>query len=171
MNSFDAVVYLGLTIAVVTGFNTGLLRSAIAILAYIAAMPIAMGLVPLVSPQLDGQHALPFGQNSVLFFGAFLVIGMVLGKLACITLDDVIGPRTGVGDRLGGAALGAVRVGLIAITVVLIFDRLLPANQQPAFMAGSKLRPVLSAAGQMGIKSLPPDLVAAIDRLKKDRHI
>jgi membrane protein required for colicin V production len=171
MNSFDAVVYLVLTIAVVTGFNTGLLRSAITILAYIAAMPIAMGLVPLVSPQLDGQLAPPFAQNSLLFFGAFLVIGMVLGKLACIALDDVIGPQAGVGDRLAGAALGAVRVGLIAITVVLIFDRLLPANQQPAFLAGSKLRPLLSAAGQMGIKSLPPDLVAAIDRLKKGRHI
>ncbi|MGC1842548.1 MAG: CvpA family protein, partial [Pseudolabrys sp.] len=122
MNSFDAVVYLGLIIAVVIGFNTGLLRSAIAILAYIAAMPIAMGLVPLVSPQLDGQHALPFAQNSPLFFGAFLVIGMVLGKLTCLALDDIIGPQAGIGDRLGGAALGAVRVGLIAITVMLIFD-------------------------------------------------
>ena len=128
MNSFDAVVYLGLIIAVVIGFNTGLLRSAIAILAYLAAMPIAMGLMPLVSPQLDGQHALPFAQNSLLFFGAFLVIGMVLGKLACLALDDIIGPQAGIGDRLGGAALGAVRVGLIAITVVLIFDQLVPAN-------------------------------------------
>jgi membrane protein required for colicin V production len=171
MNSFDAVVYLGLTIAVVTGFNTGLLRSAIAILAYIAAMPIAIGLVPLVSPQLDGQHALPFAQNSPLFFGAFLVIGMVLGKLACIVLDDIIGPQAGIGDRLGGAALGAVRVGLIAITVVLIFDQLVPTNLQPPFMTGSRLRPVLSVAGQLGVKSLPPDLVAAIERLKKDRHI
>jgi membrane protein required for colicin V production len=171
MNSFDAVVYLGLTIAVVVGFKTGLLRSAIAILAYIAAMPIAMGLVPLVSPQLDGQHALPFAQNSPLFFGAFLVIGMVLGKLACIVLDDIIGPQAGIGDRLGGAALGAVRVGLIAITVVLIFDQLVPTNLQPPFMTGSRLRPVLSVAGQLGVKSLPPDLVAAIERLKKDRHI
>src|SRR5829696_9499923 len=116
MNSFDAVVYLGLIVAVVIGFNTGLIRSAIAILAYVAAMPIAMGLVPLVSPQLDGQHALPFGQNSGLFFGVFLVTGMVLGKLACIALDDIIGPQAGLADRLGGAALGAVRVGLIAIT-------------------------------------------------------
>jgi membrane protein required for colicin V production len=171
MNSFDAVVYLGLTVAVVIGFNTGLSRSAIAILAYIAAMPIAIGLVPLVSPQLDGQHASPFAQNSPLFFGAFLVIGMVLGKLACMVLDDIIGPQAGIGDRLGGAALGAVRVGLIAITIVLIFDQLVPANLQPAFMTGSRLRPVLSAVGQMGVKSLPPDLVAAIDRLKKDRHI
>ena len=97
MNSFDAVVYLGLIIAVVIGFNTGLLRSAIAILAYVAAMPIAMGLVPLVSPQLDGQHALPFAQNAPLFFGAFLVIGMVLGKLTCMALDDIIGPQAGIG--------------------------------------------------------------------------
>jgi membrane protein required for colicin V production len=171
MNSFDAVVYLGLIIAVVIGFNTGLLRSAIAILAYIAAMPIAMGLVPLVSPQLDGQHALPFAQNSGLFFGVFLVIGMVLAKLSCVVLDDIIGPQAGIADRLGGAALGAVRVGLIAITVVLIFDQLVPANLQPAFMAGSKLRPPLSAAGQLGVRSLPPELMAAIDRLKKDRHI
>jgi membrane protein required for colicin V production len=171
MNSFDAVVYLGLIIAVVIGFNTGLLRSAIAILAYIAAMPIAIGLVPLVSPQIDGQHALPFAQNSPLFFGAFLVTGMVLGKLTCLALDDIIGPQAGIGDRLGGAALGAVRVGLIAITVVLIFDQLVPTNLQPPFMTGSRLRPMLSAAGQLGVKSLPPDLVAAIDRLKKDRHI
>ena len=70
----------------------------------------------------------PFAQNSPLFFGAFLVIGMVLGKLACFVLDDIIGPQAGIGDRLGGAALGAVRVGLIAITVVLIFDQLVPAN-------------------------------------------
>jgi membrane protein required for colicin V production len=42
MNSFDAVVYLGLAIAVVTGFNTGLLRSALTILAYLIAMPIAV---------------------------------------------------------------------------------------------------------------------------------
>ena len=171
MNSFDTVVYLGLIIAVVIGFNTGLLRSAITILAYIAAMPIAMGLAPLVSPQPDGQLALPFGQNSPLLFGVFLVTGIVLGKLVCLVLDDVIGSQAGVGDRLAGAALGAVRVGLIAITVVLIFDQLVPANLQPAFMTGSRLRPMLSAAGHMGIKSLPPDLVAAIDRLKKDRHI
>ena len=95
MNSFDAVVYLGLVIAVVTGFNTGLLRSAITILAYLVAMPIAVGLMSLVSPQLDGQHASPFAQNSLLFFGVFLVAGMVLGKLARMALDDTIGPQAG----------------------------------------------------------------------------
>ena len=171
MNSFDIVVYLGLAVAMVTGFNTGLLRSALTILAYLVAMPIAIWLAPLLSPQIGDKLALPFAQNPLLFFGAFLVIGMVLGKVARVTLDYAIGPHAGMADRLGGAALGVARVGLIGTTLVLIFDQLLPANQQPAFMTGSRLQPLLSVAGKLGIRSLPPDVTAAIDRLRKDRHI
>ena len=87
-----------------------------------------------------------------------------------MALDDAIGPEAGIGDRLAGAVLGAVRVGLVAITLVLIFDQLVPADRQPAFLTGSHLRPLLSLAGQKGFKSLPPDVTAYIDRLKKDRQ-
>jgi membrane protein required for colicin V production len=124
-----------------------------------------------LSPQVSDKLPLPFVQNPLLFFGAFIIIGMLLGKIARTALDDAIGSQAGVIDRVGGAVLGAVRVGLIAITLVLMFDQLLPANQQPAFVADLRLRPLLSAAGQLGVRSLPPDLMAAIDRLKKDRHI
>jgi len=68
MNSFDAVVYLGLVIAVVTGFNAGLLRSAVTILAYLIAMPIAVWAMSIVSPQIDGRLGSPLTQNSLLFF-------------------------------------------------------------------------------------------------------
>jgi membrane protein required for colicin V production len=30
---------------------------------------------------------------------------------------------------------------------------------------------MFSSAGQMGLKSLPPDIAAYVDRLKKDRRI
>jgi len=43
MNIFDAAIYLGLIVAVVTGFNAGFLRSLVTILAYLVAMPIASG--------------------------------------------------------------------------------------------------------------------------------
>jgi membrane protein required for colicin V production len=171
MNSFDAVVYIGLVIAVVTGFNAGLLRSAVTILAYLVAMPIAVWAMSLVSPGIDGKAGTPLMQNSLLFFGTFLISGIVLGKLMRMALDDAIGPQAGIGDRLAGAALGAVRVGLVAVTVVLIFDQLVPSDRQPAYLVGSQLRPLLSVAGQRGFKSLPPDVVAYIDRLKKDRRI
>ena len=171
MNSFDAVVYLGLLVAVVTGFNAGLLRSAATILAYLIAMPIAVWAMSLISPQIDGKFGSPLTQNSLLFFGIFLIVGIVLGKLMRMALDEAIGPGTGIGDRLAGAALGAVRVGLVAITLLLIFDRFVPVDRQPAYLTGSQLRPLLSVAGQKGFQSLPPDVVAYIDRLKKDRRI
>jgi membrane protein required for colicin V production len=171
MNSFDAAVYLGLAVAVITGFNAGLLRSAVTILAYLIAMPISVWAMSMVSPRIDNQFGSPLMQNSLLFFGIFLVAGMVLGKMMRIALDDTIGSEAGIGDRLAGAVLGAVRVGLVAITLVLIFDSLVPTERQPAFLIGSQLRPLLSVAGQRGFKSLPPDVVAYIDRLKRDRRI
>jgi len=171
MNSFDAVVYLGLVIAVVTGFNAGLLRSAVTILAYLMAMPIAVWAMSLVPSRVDGQPGSPLTQNSLLFFGIFLIAGMGLGKLMRMALDETIGNEAGLGDRLAGAVLGAVRVGLVAITLVLIFDSLVPSDRQPAYLAGSQLRPLLSAAGQRGFRSLPPEVTATIDRLKKERRI
>ena len=171
MNSFDIAVYLGLMIAVVTGFNTGLLRSALTILAYLLAMPIALWVMSVISPHLNATPASPLSQSWLLFFGVFLVAGMALGKMARMALDEAIGSEAGIADRLGGATLGAIRVGLVATTFVLIFDQLLPANRQPKFLNGSQLRPLFSAAGQMGFRSLPPDVAATIDRLKKEQHI
>lgn len=169
MNSFDIAVALGLLIAVVTGFRTGLLRSALTILAYLLAMPIALWLMSVLSPRFEANP--PLTQGFVMFFAVFLVTGMVLGKLARMALDDAIGSEAGIADRLGGAALGAVRVGLVATSFVLIFDQLLPAGRQPAFLNGSQLRPWFSAAGARGVRSLPPDVAATIDRLKRERHI
>jgi membrane protein required for colicin V production len=171
MNSFDAIVYLGLSLAVVTGFNTGLLRSALTILAYLIAMPIAVWLMSLLPPGIGGDPIASFMQKSLLLFAIFLVAGIGLGKLMRMALDETIGPGAGIGDRLAGALLGAVRIGLVAITLVLIFDSLVPADRQPAYLVGSQLRPLLSAAGQKGFKSLPPEVTATIDRLKKERRI
>ena len=171
MNGFDAVVYVGLLVAVVTGFNAGLLRSAVTILAYLIAMPVAVWAMSLISPRIDSKFGSPLTQNSLLFFGIFLVAGIVLGKLMRMALNETIGAEAGLGDRLGGAVLGAVRVGLVAITLVLIFDSLVPLDRQPAYLANSQLRPLFSAAGQRGFRSLPPEVAAAIDRLKKEHRI
>jgi membrane protein required for colicin V production len=169
MNGFDAAVYLGLVIAVVTGFNAGLLRSAVTILAYLIAMPIAVWAMSLVAG--GDQPGTPLLQNAPILFVIFLATGIGLGRLMRMALDETFGSEPGLGDRLAGAALGAVRVGLIATTVVLMFDTLVPSDRQPAYLTASRLRPLLSVAGQRGFQSLPPDVVAYIDRLKKDPRI
>jgi membrane protein required for colicin V production len=168
---FDIAIYAGLALAAVVGFNTGLLRSAITILAYLVATPAAVWVMSFVAPRLGGNAVSSLLQNWVLFFGALLVIGMMLGKFARMALDETMGAEAGIGDRLAGATLGAVRVVLIATSLVLVFDQLVPADRQPAFLQGSHLRPLLSAVGQRGFSSLPPEFAATVDRLKKAQRI
>ncbi|MGY3646312.1 membrane protein required for colicin V production [Bradyrhizobium sp. LM4.3] len=151
MNSFDLAVYAALAIAIGFGFRTGLLGSAMTILAYLLAAPIAVALMPLIVPQVAGNPNSPLLQNWIWFFGIFVVVGMLFGYLGRLALSDTI-REAGIGDRLGGAALGAIRVGLVATTLVLVFDQIVPANRQPPFLAGSHLRPLFSAAGTDGLQ-------------------
>jgi membrane protein required for colicin V production len=171
MNSFDAIVCVGLVFAVVTGFNTGLVRSAVTILAYLVAAPIAMWAMSALSLPASGNLASVLTQNGLVFFGIFLFAGIALGKLARMAVDEAIGSQAGIVDRLCGALLGAVRVGLIAVTIVLVIDQSLPPRLQPPWLTSSQLRPWLSAAGQKGVRSLPPDVAATLDRLKRSQQI
>jgi membrane protein required for colicin V production len=169
MNIFDIAIYAGLLIAVVGGFHVGLLRSAATIVGYLIAMPVAVWIAGLISPQRSAETSLLEGPS--LLFIVFLVAGIMFGKLLRMVVDEITGTDVGLLDRLAGALLGAVRLFLVAITMVLIVDQLMPANRQPAFLNQSSLRPTLSWAAAQGIKSLPPDIVAYIDRLKRQYRL
>lgn len=170
MNSFDVAVLACLIGAMAFGFRAGLLRSAATILAYLVAMPIAVWVTGIAAPHI-AIGAFGSLQNPLLFFAAFMVAGAALSGLLRMAVNDVIGPDIGLGDRLGGALLGAVRVGLVAVTLVLIFEQLVPARAQPAYLTGSQLRPWLALAGQNGIRALPPDVTATIEQWKRDHRI
>lgn len=169
MSAFDVIVYIALGAAVALGFRAGLVRSALTIVGYIFAMPLAAWIDSFIEPRL-GAAAAPT-QTSLLLFAIFVVCGIVLGGLLRLAVDDLIGSQIGWADRFGGAALGAVRVFLVAVTMVLIFDQMIPAKAQPSFLAGSHLRPMLSKAGQTGFKSLPPEVTAYIEQLKRTHRI
>jgi membrane protein required for colicin V production len=59
----------------------------------------------------------------------------------------------------------------VAVLMVMIFDRIIPANREPAWLSQSRLRPVLSAAGRQGLRALPPNVIAYIDQLKRKRGL
>jgi membrane protein required for colicin V production len=170
MNGFDAVVYILAIAAVVMGFKAGLLRSAATILAYVSAMPIAVAATRLISDVPMGKSYPLWAQNSLVFFAIFLGAAVVLGALLRTAVSETVGPRIGLADRFAGSVFGAVRIALVAVTVVVVFDRLIPLDRQPAFLNGSHLRPLLSAAGHMSLKSLPPDITEFVDQLKQDRR-
>jgi membrane protein required for colicin V production len=171
MNSFDAIVYLALIVAVIFGFRAGLLRSLAIIVGYLFAMPIAVWAISLVSTPSNGEFGPPWLQNSLPFSAVFLIGGIVLGKLLQLAVNEMIGSEIGLVDRVAGGALGAARVGLVAITLVLVFDQIVPPNLQPAFFSGSQLRPIFLRIGDSGFRALPPDVTATIDQWKRDRHL
>lgn len=169
-NPFDIAIYIVLFVAVVMGFMSGLLRSLATIFGYLAAAPLAVVATPYLAP-LAAQFKLPPTQTWLLFAGVFIVFGMVLSALLRMAVNEMVGPNVSIPDRLAGAVLGAVRIGLLAVLLVLIFDRIIPAGREPAFLVGSQWRPVLSQAGRAGLRSLPPDVTAFIDRLKRARGL
>ena len=169
MNGFDAAVCVLALVAVITGFNTGLLRSLATIIGYLCAMPLAIAATPPITSLLVEKFNVPWAQNPLLVFAVFLIAGIALAALLRSAVSEIVGPSISVADRFTGALLGAIRVALVAVTLVLIFDRIIPPDRQPDFLKGSQLKPVLSVAGQIGLKSLPPEVTAFIDRLKRDR--
>ena len=170
MNTFDIVVFVATLAAIASGFKAGLLRSAVTILAYLIAMPTAVFLMSALPANTGTGFGSSLAERSPILFGIFLVTGTVIAKSMRMALEDMVGDEPGIGDRLGGASLGLVRAGLVAITFVLSFDQL-GSGRQPSYLASSQLRPLLSLAGQKGLMSLPPDVVSYIDRLKSSRRI
>jgi membrane protein required for colicin V production len=171
INQFDAAVYICLFVAVVMGFMTGMLRSLATILGYIAAMGVAVALAPWLAPVITAQLKLPAAQTWLVFGVLFLGAGMALSALLRLTVSEMVGPTVSIPDRVAGALLGAIRVGLLAVLIVVVFDRIIPPGREPAFLKGSQWRPVLSRAGQQGLRVLPPDVEAYIDRLKRERGL
>lgn len=171
MNPFDAVIAVVLIFAVAAGFGAGLLRSLATILGYVIAAPLAVALTPrLIVLTLDPSTVSP-DQVWLALFAVFIALGIIVGALLRVAISALIGPDIGLFDRLAGAALGAIRILLVAVLVAVVFDRVIPADHQPQFLASSRLLPYLSTAGRAGLRSLPPEVQANIDRLKRERGL
>jgi len=170
-NSFDLVIIGILLVAVVLGFQSGLLRALATILGYVCGAAFAIAATPTAARILTEQlHVKPMA-DGIVFAGVFLVAGFVVAAAMRMLVGELAGKDIGVFDRMAGAMLGAARIILLAVVLVLVFDRIIPPGREPAFLAGSQLRPILSAAGAQGLQSLPPDVVEYIDRLKREHGI
>ena len=170
MNPFDAVISAIAVVAVVMGFSSGLLRSLATILAYLIAAPLAVAFAPYVMAAL-GQSRVSPGQAWIGLIAVFILLGVVVGALLRTLISEFAGSDIGLFDRVAGGVLGAVRIFLIAVLIVVIFDRLIPADRQPQFLAGSRLRPYLSEAGRLGLQSLPPEVEDYINRVKREHGL
>lgn len=171
INSFDAVIGTLALLAAVMGYSTGLLRSMATIFGYLAAAPVAVAATPLVTTFAAGSPNTEQLPQWIVFCAVLIIAGMVLGGLLRTALRAVVGPTISLPDRLAGAMLGATRIALVAVALVLVFDRIIPPHLQPQFLAQSRLRPILATAAAAGVRSLPPEVETYIDRLKRSHGL
>jgi membrane protein required for colicin V production len=171
MNTFDAAVLAFAALAAAMGFRSGLLRSLATILAYLIAAPIAIALTPRLTALMPDSSAIAPDRTWLVVAVVFVASGVLVGALFRIVVNEFAGNEISPVDRVAGATLGVVRIILVAVLIVVVFDRVIPADRQPPWLVDSRLRPYLSAAGQSGLRSLPPDADAYIDRLKRERGL
>ena len=136
MNHFDATVLAVVLILAVLGFRAGLLRSLADILGFVIAAPLAVALTPYFS-SAAGRTAVassPLGTNPLVFFGLFLIGGLLLAQLMRQMVAGLAGDDVPLFDRFAGLVLGATRALLVAVTIVLIFDRIIPSGYDPEFL-------------------------------------
>jgi membrane protein required for colicin V production len=175
MNPFDAVVLGVALIGLVTGFSAGLLRSLATILAYVIAAPIALAIAPAIVNWLNTRALLPADKAPLLLslvpFIALIVIAVLLGILMRAAVGSATGGRTVLIDRMLGALLGVTRIALLAVLLVLIFERIIPPGREPAWLKESQLRPYLSVAGAQGLQALPPEVTRYIDQLRRQHGL
>ena len=175
MNPFDAVILGVALVGLVTGFSAGLLRSLATILAYVIAAPVALAIAPTIVNWLNARALLPADKAPLLLslvpFIALILIAVLLGTLMRAAVGSATGGQTIFIDRVLGALLGLVRIGLLAVLLVLIFERIIPAGREPQWLKESQLRPYLSVAGAQGLRALPPEATRYIDELRRQRGL
>jgi membrane protein required for colicin V production len=170
-NLFDLAIYFCLFIAVVLGFMTGFLRSLATIFGYVSGMGVAVAAAPRLAPLLTTYLKMPTPQTWLVFLAVFVAAGAAISALLRLAVSEMVGPHISIPDRIAGAVLGAFRIVLLAVLLVLVLDRGIQPGREPAFLKGSQWRPALSSAAQYGLHALPPDVGDYLDRLKHQRKI
>ena len=111
MNAFDVVVAAVAVLAIVLGFSSGLLRSLATILGYLVAAPLALAITPYVTAIALGR-SMSLDNAWLILVIVFVATGVGISALLRIVVGEFVGPDVGAFDRVAGAALGAVRIGL-----------------------------------------------------------
>jgi membrane protein required for colicin V production len=161
------VVLISALLAAVRGFT----REVLAIASWVAAAAAAYALHPMVLPYAkeyipNAQLALAASIGAV-FLATLVVVSFITVKISDLILDSKIGAL----DRTLGFVFGAARGLLIAVIAFVFFDKLVGEKQQPDWVKGAKLRPVLKETGDQIIALLPEDPEGMIAKWKARKRM
>lgn len=160
-------ILLGITLvsavlAMVRGFSREVLSvvswAAAAVAAYVFYKPV----VPFLAPYISNETIAQIAAAGLVFIVTLIVVSIITMKIA----DFIIDSRIGALDRTLGFLFGAAR-GVLLVVVAMLFFNWLVTENQPAWVAQAKSKPMIDELGAKLVALLPEDPESTIlKRLK-----
>ncbi|MCO4319765.1 CvpA family protein [Phyllobacterium sp. 21LDTY02-6] len=159
-------ILLGITLvsavlAMVRGFSREVLSvvswAAAAIAAYVFFRPV----VPFLTRYISNETIAQIAAAALVFIVTLIIVSIITMKIA----DFIIDSRIGALDRTLGFLFGAAR-GILLVVVAMLFFNWLVTDNQPAWVAEAKSKPMIDSLGAKLVALLPEDPEATIQRLK-----
>ncbi|MHC1549558.1 CvpA family protein [Phyllobacterium sp. K27] len=162
-------ILLGITLvsavlAMVRGFSREVLSvvswAAAAVAAYVFYKPV----VPFLAPYISNETIVQIAAAGLVFIVTLIVVSIITMKIA----DFIIDSRIGALDRTLGFLFGAAR-GVLLVVVAMLFFNWLVTENQPAWVAQAKSKPMIDELGAKLVALLPEDPETTIlKRLKPE---
>jgi len=148
-------------LAMIRGFSREVLSVGSWIAAAVAAFYFYKQLAPVVSPYTTVINSSPIvaevAAGAIIFILTLIVVSLITMRIA----DFIVDSRIGALDRTLGFVFGAARGALLVIVGLLFYNSLAPDNQ-PAWIADAKSKPMLESIGESITQVLPDDLMERI---------
>jgi len=161
---FDLIIAGILLISALVGFIRGATREVVAVLAFIAAVVLAIVSLRFSAPIFMGFVAAEWLAKAAALVSVFLVTYIVI-RLAALPITRRI-HQTSLGaiDRAVGLGFGLVRALVVLGVFNLVFHAATPPERTPGWVLEAKLYPLTAFSADV-LKALAPKGSAMFDKV------
>lgn len=160
---FDAIVIVVILISALLAMVRGFVREVLSITSWVIAAVVAAF---LHKPLLNLIYPSPIADETIATIVAvavvFVIVLIIATYVTVKVADFVIDSRIGAVDRLMGFIFGAARGLLLVVIAFVFFTWLVPASQQPLWIATAQTHSMLESLGESLIAVLPENIEQAL---------
>ncbi|QGZ33452.1 CvpA family protein [Stappia indica] len=144
------IMLLSAVLAMIRGFVREVLSIASWIAAAVAAFYLHGHVVPFVRQYINNDNVALGVAAAAVFLVTLIIVSYITMRISDFVLDS----RIGALDRTLGFVFGALR-GLLLVVVAMMFFNWFVPQDQPAWIATAKSKPVIDSIGNRLVNALP----------------